>query len=106
MKNRITMKKLRAWDYQTGATNESVEINLPNGEKVYITYKDCSYDQNRNSVIEVSQHMKEHVSYDTTMFRATDSEVEEYTLSTDTDVITIKRDAYEWNNNYWTPQKS
>ena len=89
------MKKLRAWNYQTGATNESVEIILPNGEKVYITYKDCSHDQNRNSVIEVSQHMNEHVSYDTTMFRATDSEVEEYTLSTDTDVITIKRDAYE-----------
>ena len=89
------MKKLRAWNYQTGATNESVEIILPNGEKVFITYKDCSHDQNRNSVIEVSQHMNEHVSYDTTMFRATDSEVEEYTLSTDTDVITIKRDAYE-----------
>ena len=89
------MKKLRAWNYQTGATNESVEIILPNGEKVYITYKDCSHDQNRNSVIEVSQHMNEHVSYDTTMFMATDSEVEEYTLSTDTDVITIKRDAYE-----------
>ena len=93
MKNRITMKKLRAWNYATGATNETVEVTLPNGENVYITYKDCGYDVQRKDVIEVSQHMSKDCQYDNTMFRASNAEVEEYTLKDiNIDVITIKRD--------------
>ena len=87
------MKKLRAWNYRSGATNETVEVTLPNGEKVEITYKDCSHNKDRNSVIEVIQHMSKGISYDNTMFNSDNVEVEEYILKDiEVNVVTIKRD--------------